>query len=221
MNYAVLKIFSQFTILSNLRLPWKKQSCPENFHCGEYTFHIQEFWATCVCPEKQRGPWIHSIEYSFCYSGFWGTCTCPEKQSCPGIFHCIEIFFIIQDFWATCACPENRVCPEIFMPGGAADPRLVRLCHWLHEHTRLRQTRHVRGFIHLQSITSALISWPISLICQRMISADSGISFMSSVILSPFIIWLIEIAAGLISVSPMTCVFFLLRLKTYISDLSS
>ena len=76
-------------------------------------FSIQDFWATCACPEKQSVPWIHCIEYIFfIIQDFRATCACPEKQSCPEIFHCIEIFFIIQDFWVTCACPENRVCPE-------------------------------------------------------------------------------------------------------------
>jgi len=64
--------FLLFRIFEQRRLPWKKkQSCPEIFHCIEYTSHIQEFWATCVCPEKQRGPWIHSTEYFFYYSGFF------------------------------------------------------------------------------------------------------------------------------------------------------
>jgi len=81
--------FLLFRIFEQRRFLWKKQSWPEIFHCIEYTFYIQEFWATCVC---------------------------SEKQSCPGIFHCIEyVFFIIQDFWATCACPEkNRAAQKIF-----------------------------------------------------------------------------------------------------------
>jgi len=91
--------------LSNFVLALKNTVCPENFHCIEYTFYIQEFWATCVC---------------------------PEKQSCPETFDCIKIFFIIQDFWATCACPENRVCTEISKPGVAASPRLVRLCRYVY-----------------------------------------------------------------------------------------
>jgi len=89
------KFFHSSRFLSNLRLPWKNQSCLEIFHCIEYTFYIQECWETCFYPEKQRGPWIQSTEYIFYYSGIWATCACPEKQSCPGIFHCIDIFFII------------------------------------------------------------------------------------------------------------------------------
>jgi len=84
LNTLCWKFFHRSGFLINLRLPGK-QSLPDNFHCIEYTFCIQDFWATCACPEKQTVPWIHCIAY---------------------------IFFIFQDFWATCPCPENRVWPE-------------------------------------------------------------------------------------------------------------
>ena len=61
--------------------------------------------------------WTHCIGNFFTVQDFWATCACPEKQSCPEIFHSIEIFFIIQDFWAGCICFENRVFP-IFQAGG-------------------------------------------------------------------------------------------------------
>ena len=38
---------------------------PEIFHCIEYSFYIQDFWATCAFPEKQSVPWIHCVEYIF------------------------------------------------------------------------------------------------------------------------------------------------------------
>jgi len=41
--YTVLKIFSPLTIVENLALALKKQSCHEIFHCFEYTFYIQNF----------------------------------------------------------------------------------------------------------------------------------------------------------------------------------
>jgi len=87
--------------LSNLRLSWKTE-LPWNFSLFWNIFIIQEFWATCAC---------------------------PENRACPEIFHWIEIFFIIQQ-WATCASPENRICPENFQAGRRQPPlatRLVRL----------------------------------------------------------------------------------------------
>ena len=105
--------------------------------CIEYIFFIiQDFLATCACPEKTVAlkiftvmniyflsfkifeqlalalktelPWIFSLYwiYIFYDSGFLSNLHMPCKQSLPWI-HCIEyIFFIIQDVWTTCACPE-------------------------------------------------------------------------------------------------------------------
>jgi len=107
--------FLSFRIFEQLALAPKNRVCPGIFHCIEYTFYIQDFWATCTCPEKQGVPWIHYGEHVFfIIQDFWATCACPEKQSCPGIFHCIELFFYHPGFWRTRACPENRVRPEIF-----------------------------------------------------------------------------------------------------------
>ena len=62
--FTVLKYFLPFTgFLSNFALALKNRVCPEIFHCIEYAFHIQDFWTTCACPEKQRVPWNHCIEY--------------------------------------------------------------------------------------------------------------------------------------------------------------
>jgi len=77
--YEIYFLHSVF--LSNLRLPWKTE-CALNSLTECIFFIIQDFWATCIC---------------------------AEKQSCPEIFHCFEIFFIIQEVWATCACPENII----------------------------------------------------------------------------------------------------------------
>ena len=41
--YTVFKIFSLFTNFEKLALALKNQSCPEIFHCIEYTFYIQDF----------------------------------------------------------------------------------------------------------------------------------------------------------------------------------
>ena len=114
--FTVLKYFLSFRTFEQPALALTKQSCPENFHCIEYTFYIQDFWATCACPEKQSCPGIfHCFEYVFSIiQDFWATCSCPEKQRVPWI-HCTQyVFFIIQEFWATSACPEKQSCPGIF-----------------------------------------------------------------------------------------------------------
>jgi len=102
--------------MSSIALAFEKQSCPENFHCIEIFFIIQDFWATCSCPEKHRVPWIHCIEYIylFFYSGFWATSACPRKQSCPEIFHCTEIFLSFRIFERLALSLKNRVALKIF-----------------------------------------------------------------------------------------------------------
>jgi len=78
---------------SNLRLPWKTEGTLKFFTVLNIFFIIQDFWATCACPEKQSVRWKFSLDW---------------------------IYFYIQDFWATGACPENRVCPENFQARGVA-----------------------------------------------------------------------------------------------------
>jgi len=84
--YNALKIFSQFTILSNLRLPWKKNT---------------------VLPWKFSLYWIY-----FLHSGFLTTCACPEDKFSPEIFHCVEIFFYYPRLLSNGACPEILHCIE-------------------------------------------------------------------------------------------------------------
>ena len=86
----------------------EKQSCTEKFQCIEIFFIIQDFWETCACPEKQSLPEIfHWIEYIFYHSGFLSNSALALKDSCPENLHCIKYTFYIQDFWASCACPEK------------------------------------------------------------------------------------------------------------------
>ena len=89
----------------------------------EYSFYIQDFWATCACPEKESVHWIHCIEYIFfIIQNFEQSALALKNRICPEIFYCIEIFFIFQDFLATWASPDNRVCPEFFKRGGSLPP---------------------------------------------------------------------------------------------------
>jgi len=102
-----------------LALALKNRICPEIFNCRpiERFFIIQDFWATCACPENRAYPEIfHCIKYTLYIQDSWATCACPEKQSVPWI-HCIEyrpIFFTIQNFKQLPLALKNRVCPKIF-----------------------------------------------------------------------------------------------------------
>ena len=52
-KFTVLNIFFTFWIFEQPVLSLKNRMCPEIFHCIEYTFYIQDFWATCACPENR------------------------------------------------------------------------------------------------------------------------------------------------------------------------
>ena len=141
--YSILQIFSPFTIFEQLALALKKQSCPAIFHCIEYTvlftfmifnhlrlpwkqslpwkfslhwiyFYIQEFWATCTCPEKQRLPSIHSTECIFFSFRISEQLALSLKTELPWNFALYWIYFLHSGFLTTCTCPENRACPWNF-----------------------------------------------------------------------------------------------------------
>ena len=79
-------IFYHSRFLSNLRLPWK-QSCFAFFHCIEIFDISQDFWSTCVCPEKQSLPWTFSLYWNIWYhSGILSNLHLPWKQSLPWNF---------------------------------------------------------------------------------------------------------------------------------------
>ena len=144
-EYTVFKFFSHLpwktaefdvkisTVMNNfftIQDFWATCACPESRVCPEFTvlniyfLSNQDFWATCACPEKHELPWCFSLHWNILSFRILSTLSLPWKQRLPWI-HCIEyILFIIQDFWATCACPENRVCTEIFQDrGGGRPPR--------------------------------------------------------------------------------------------------
>ena len=119
--FTVVDILFIFRIFNNLRLPWKqsfswnfslywiyfyysgflsncprpeKQSCPEIFHCIEYTFCIQESWATCAFPEKQRVPWNFWLYWNiFYHSEFLSNLPLPWKTEFPWNFSLYSGFF--------------------------------------------------------------------------------------------------------------------------------
>jgi len=138
------KYFHRSRFLSNLHLPWN-QSFPWKFslywiyflsfrifeqlsacleqqrvpwiHCTKYVFFIiQDFLATCACPENRVSPeTFHSIEYIFYQSGFLSNFALALKnRGCPGFIALTMYFNITQDFWATCSFPDNQSCPGIF-----------------------------------------------------------------------------------------------------------
>ena len=79
-------------------------------------FYIQEFWATCACPEKLRVPWIHSAEYTFNYSGFLSYLCLPWKTELPRYVSLYGIYFLHSEFLSNlhALALKNRVALIFF-----------------------------------------------------------------------------------------------------------
>ena len=93
MNIHCIEIFSVQHFWTTCTCP-KKQSFPWKFSLyWLYTFYHSGFLSNLCCPEV-----FHLIEYTFYIQDFWATCACAEKQSCPEIFHCFEIVLLFRNF---------------------------------------------------------------------------------------------------------------------------
>ena len=110
--YTVFKIFSPFTIFG---LALKKQSCPENFHCIEYTVYIQIFWATCACPEKQSCPEFFTVlQYFLSFRIFKQLVLALKNRVTLKIFTVLNILFAFRSFEQLALALKNRVALELF-----------------------------------------------------------------------------------------------------------
>ena len=136
-------IFYHLGFLSNLRLPWKKQSCYENFRYSEYTFYIQDFYQLALDLKTEFPLKIFTVlNIFFTFRSFEQLALALKNRGCPEftvqniyflLFRIFEqlalalkktelpwkfslqwIHFLYSGFLTTCAWPENRVSPEIF-----------------------------------------------------------------------------------------------------------
>jgi len=104
-----------FRIFEQLALALKN-SCPENFHCTEYTFHIQDLWVTCACPEKQL-PWNFSLYWNiFYHSGFLSKSRLPWRTELPCNFSLYWIYFLHSGFLSNLRLPWKTEFPCIVVP---------------------------------------------------------------------------------------------------------
>ena len=138
-----------FRIFEQLRLPWNTGGALNSLYWMCF-FIIQDFWATCACPEIFR-----CTGYIFYYSGVLSNLRLLWKQSCPGIFTVLNMLFTFRIFeqlalalktelpwnfslyWnifyysgllRNLRFPWKESLPWNFSsPGGRPPPRLVRL----------------------------------------------------------------------------------------------
>ena len=111
-HFPVIAFAGWIYLIENFfTLPWKTEFEVKFSTVLNRFFTIQDFWATCVCPEKQSLSWnFYRSEIFFIIQDFWATSLrLPWKTQLPWSFSLYWNFFFIQDFWATYACPENSL----------------------------------------------------------------------------------------------------------------
>ena len=113
--HCIEYIFYHTRFFSNLRLPWKTE-LPWKFSLYWAYFYIQDFWATCACPENRVSPEsFHCIEYIFYHSGFLSNFVLALKNRVVlEFFTILNILFTFRNFQQrACACPEKERVPWI------------------------------------------------------------------------------------------------------------
>jgi len=86
-----------------------------SFDCIKCTFYIQEFWAICACPEKQRVPWIHCTEYVFLSFRIFEQLALALKNRVPlEFFTVLRILFTFRIFEQLALALKNKVALEFF-----------------------------------------------------------------------------------------------------------
>jgi len=79
------RYFSSFRIFEQLALALKNRVALKIFTVN--IFYHSGFWSNLRLPWKQSLSWIHCSEYIFfIIQDFWATCACPENRVCPKNF---------------------------------------------------------------------------------------------------------------------------------------
>jgi len=113
-------LFYHQGFFSNSRLP-ENQSSPENFHSVEYIFFIiQDFWATCACPEKQILPWNFPRYWTYLsHSGFLSSFRLALKNRVvPKFFTVLKYFSSFRIFEQVALSLKTEFSLKFFIPGG-------------------------------------------------------------------------------------------------------
>jgi len=160
-NRVALKIFTVLNTLftiqdfsATLRLPWKTQLLC--IHCIEYIFYIQDFWATCACPED----WIYFLPFRI----FKQLCACPEKQSVSWNFPLYWMYFLHWGYFSTLRLPWKSVPWKFslywihFLPF-----RIFKQLRACPENTVALQSLYWIYFLHSGCLSNLRMPWNFSL----------------------------------------------------------
>jgi len=106
-----IKFFHRSRFLSNLRLPWKNRVALKFFTVLNILFIIQDFWATCACPENRVCSGMFHCRllnmYFLAFRIIEQLALALKNRVALEIWNCIVCIFTIQDFWATLRLPGN------------------------------------------------------------------------------------------------------------------
>ena len=86
--FTALKYFLYFRICEQLALALKNRVCPELIHCSEYLLFIIQSFEQFAFALKNRvcSKIFPCIELFFIIQDFWASCACPENRVCPEFF---------------------------------------------------------------------------------------------------------------------------------------
>jgi len=94
-KYWIHCIENFFRLFEQLALALKNRVCPE-FTLLNILFYIQDFWATCACPE------IFTVfKYFLSFRIFEQLALALKTEFALKVSTLLDILFTIQDFWAT------------------------------------------------------------------------------------------------------------------------
>ena len=114
--FTVLKYFLSFRIFEQLAFVLKNRVRPDIFHWIEYTFHIQDFWATCACPEKNRVALkiFTVLNILFPFRIFEQLVLALETEFALKFFTVLNILFTFRIFEQLALALKNRVALTFF-----------------------------------------------------------------------------------------------------------
>jgi len=104
--FTVLSILLHSGVLSNVPLPWKTE-CALTFFTVLNIFIMQDFWATCACPEYRVALKIFTVLNIFFYHSGFEQLALALKNRVALKFYTVLNYFLLFRIWAACACPEN------------------------------------------------------------------------------------------------------------------
>ena len=116
-EYTALNIFSLFSIFEQLALALKSRFELKFFTVFKYFFIIQDFWATYVCPEN-----FHCIEYTFYIQDFWQLALALKNRVALKFFTVLKYYLLFRNFEQLALVLKTEFALKFFKPGSATTP---------------------------------------------------------------------------------------------------